>query len=142
MAQNALSVDRVVKVTVNLQPLAAARRNFGVLCIVGASDVIDHVERIRLNTGILWLLPTTRGAVSEYAAAELFFSQSPKPSILAIGRWVQGSEPGVPQGRPWLRYADLDASAWNTILNGSLRLCDQWRRGNRDRPGLLPGRPT
>lgn len=75
MAQNALSVDRVVKVTVNLQPLAAARRNFGVLCIVGASDVIDHVERIRLYTGISGIADDFGVQSPEYAAAELFFSQ-------------------------------------------------------------------
>ena len=33
----ALSVDRVVRVGINLQPMAAARRNFGTLLIIGAS---------------------------------------------------------------------------------------------------------
>lgn len=121
MAQNALSVDRVVKVTVNLQPLAAARRNFGVLCIVGASDVIDHVERIRLYTGISGIADDFGVQSPEYAAAELFFSQSPKPSILAIGKWVKTPSPAYLKGG-LVADADLDASAWNTILNGSLGL--------------------
>ena len=48
----ALSVDRVVRVGINLQPMAAARRNFGTLLIIGASGVIDMEERLRAYTGI------------------------------------------------------------------------------------------
>ena len=75
----ALSVDRVVKVTINLQPLAAGRRNFGVLLIVGASDVIDMEERIRAYTGIDGVAADFGVSTPEYKAAELFFSQSPRP---------------------------------------------------------------
>ena len=40
-------MDRVVRVTVNLQPTATPRRNFGVLLLVTAEDVIDQAERLR-----------------------------------------------------------------------------------------------
>ena len=45
----ALSVDRVVRVGINLQPMAAARRNFGTLLIIGASGVIDMEERTAIK---------------------------------------------------------------------------------------------
>ena len=82
----ALSVDRVVKVTINLQPLAAGRRNFGVLLIVGASDVIDMEERIRAYTGIDGVAADFGVSTPEYKAAELFFSQSPRRSGSEGGR--------------------------------------------------------
>lgn len=114
----ALSVDRIVKVTVNLQPLAAARRNFGVLCIAGPSDVIDPLERIRTYTGITGVAEDFGVNAPEYKAAELFFSQSPRPYILAIGRFVTANTPAYLKGGI-VADADLDASAWNTIADGS-----------------------
>lgn len=89
MATKALAVDRVVNVTINLQPLAASRRNFGVLLIAGSSDVISPAERIRTYTGIDGVAADFGISAPEYLAAELFFSQSPRPAILQIGRWVK-----------------------------------------------------
>lgn len=114
----ALSVDRIVKVTVNLQPLAASRRNFGVLCIAGPSDVIDPLERVRYYTGITGVAEDFGVEAPEYKAAELFFSQSPRPYNLAIGRFVTEPTPAYLKGGI-VSDADLDASAWNTITNGS-----------------------
>lgn len=119
MANKALSVSRVVKVAVNLQPLAAARRNFGILLLVGSSDVIAQDERIRSYTGIEGVAADFGLDAPEYAAAELFFSQTPRPSILQIGRWIKQAAPAV------LRGGILDsssASAWTRITDGSFTL--------------------
>ena len=89
MATKALAVDRVVNVTINLQSLAASRRNFGVLLIVGSSEVISASERIRSYTGIDGVAADFGVNAPEYLAAELFFSQSPRPAILQIGRWLK-----------------------------------------------------
>ena len=72
----ALSVDRVVRVGINLQPMAAARRNFGTLLIIGASGVIDMEERLRAYTGIDGVAADFGMDAPEYRAAELYFSQS------------------------------------------------------------------
>lgn len=114
----ALSVDRVVRVTVNLQPKAVPRRNFGVLCIAGSSDVIDPLERIRYYTGITGIAEDFGVTAPEYKAAELFFSQSPRPYILAVGRYVKEDSPAYLKGG-LVADADLDASNWNTITDGS-----------------------
>ena len=114
----ALSVDRVVRVTVNLQPKAVPRRNFGVLCIAGSSDVIDPLERIRYYTGITGIAEDFGVEAPEYKAAELFFSQSPRPYILAVGRFVKDNSPAYLKGS-LVQDADLDASNWNTVKDGS-----------------------
>ena len=114
----ALSVDRIVRVTVNLQPKAVPRRNFGVLCIAGSSNVIDPLERVRYYTGITGVAEDFGVDAPEYKAAELFFSQTPRPYILAIGRFVKEGSPAMLQGG-LVADADLDASNWNTITDGS-----------------------
>jgi hypothetical protein len=113
-----LSVDRVVRVSVNLQPKAVPRRNFGVLCIAGHTDVIDPLERVRYYTGITGVAEDFGIGAPEYKAAELFFSQSPRPYILAIGRWVKDDSPAMLIGG-LVADADLNAGAWNPIANGS-----------------------
>jgi hypothetical protein len=113
-----LSVDRVVRVSINLQPKAVPRRNFGVLCIAGSGDVIDPLERIRYYTGITGIAEDFGVDAPEYKAAELFFSQVPRPYILAIGRFVKEDSPAYLKGG-LVTEADLDAYSWNGITDGS-----------------------
>lgn len=113
-----LSVDRVVKVAVNLQPLAAGRRNFGVLCIAGDSAVIDGLERLRSYTSIEGVADYFGTTDPEYLAALLYFSQSPKPSILYIARWVREDSPGLLYGG----MATTTMETWTAITDGSMSL--------------------
>lgn len=116
-----LSVDRVVNVTINLQPLAASRRNFGVLLIVGPSDVIAAAERIRSYTDIDGVAADFGLTAPEYLAAELFFSQSPRPSLLQIGRWLKTATPAVLRGAV-LTAEEAALAQWTNIEDGSLTL--------------------
>ncbi|PXV60887.1 Protein of unknown function [Dyella jiangningensis] len=84
-----LSVSDVVNVTVNMSPLAAAVRNFGALLILGSSPVIDTADRIRQYSGIDGVAADFGNTAPEYLAASLFFSQSPQPSVLYVGRWAK-----------------------------------------------------
>lgn len=113
-----LSVDRVVKVAVNLQPLAAGRRNFGVLCIAGDSAVIDGLERLRSYTSIEGVADDFGTTDPEYLAALLYFSQSPKPSILYIARWVREDSSGLLYGG----MATTTMETWTAITDGSMSL--------------------
>lgn len=113
----ALSIDRVVRVAVNLQPLAASRRNFGVLLLVGASDAIDPVERIRTYTGIDGIAQDFGLDAPEYAAAELFFSQTPRPSIVQVGRWAKGPSPAILRGAI-VDGSSATAAGWTPITDG------------------------
>ena len=80
----ALSVSRLVNVTVNLSPIAAQRRGFGTLMIAGDSNVIDGLERYRSYTDIESVANDFGTSAPEYEAAVLYFGQSPKPKNLMI----------------------------------------------------------
>ena len=114
----ALSVDRVVRVGINLQPMAAARRNFGTLLIIGASGVIDMEERLRAYTGIDGVAADFGMDAPEYRAAELYFSQSPRPAQLCVGRWGKTPTPAILKGGI-LSDGEADASAWASVKDGS-----------------------
>lgn len=93
MAQG-LPVSNVVNVDVILSPAAAAGRNFGSLLILGTSTVIPVTERIRLYTSADDIGADFGDVSPEYAAAQVYFSQSPQPTQVYVGRWAKTLETG------------------------------------------------
>lgn len=93
-----LSVSDLVRVTVNLSPLAAAVRSFGVLLICGDSDVINPAERVRTYSTIDGVAADFGTTAPEYYAAAKYFGQTPKPSTLMIGRWLRTASSGFNLG--------------------------------------------
>ena len=88
MAQG-LPVSNVVNVDVIMSATAASGRNFGALLILGTSTVIPVSERVREYSAVEDI-GTDFGVDSpEYKAASIFFSQSPKPTLVYIGRWAK-----------------------------------------------------
>ena len=84
-----LPVSNVVNVDVIIGPRAATGRNFGSLLILGSSTVIPVSERIRLYSSPEDI-GTDFGVDSpEYEAATVYFSQSPKPQQVYVGRWAK-----------------------------------------------------
>lgn len=120
MAQG-LSVQRVVKVTVNMAPKAAGTRNFGALLIVGASPVIDVKERIRKYTGITGVIEDFGTKSPEYEAASLLFSQEPKPSVLYIGRWAKEASSGLINGGV-LSAEQQTMENFTTVTTGAFKI--------------------
>lgn len=116
-----LSVSRLVNVTINLSPLAAARRGFGTLNIVGDSNVIDVSERIRSYTALESVATDFGTSAPEYLAAALYFSQSPKPRLLNISRWARTATAGFIKGTV-LSTAEKLMSAWTVITNGGFKI--------------------
>ncbi len=115
-----LSISNVVNVQVNLSPLAAATRNFGAALIVGTSPVIDVSERIRTySSSELTDIATAFGSTSpEYLAAVAFFGQSPQPSSVQIGRWIQSAASGQLKGAI-LTTAQQQMSNFTSIASGA-----------------------
>ncbi|MBK4119147.1 DUF3383 domain-containing protein [Pluralibacter gergoviae] len=99
MAQG-LPVSNVVNVDVIMSPVAAQGRNFGALLILGTSTVIPLAERIREYSALEDIGEDFGVDSPEYAAATVFFSQSPKPTQVFIGRWAKtlaNAETGDPE---------------------------------------------
>ncbi len=113
----ALSVSDLVRVTINLSPLAAAPRSFGVLMIAGDSNVISGAERFRTYTTIDGVAADFGTSAPEYKAAALYFGQTPKPNTLMIGRWLRTATSGFNQGG-LLTAQQKTLSNWNTITSG------------------------
>jgi hypothetical protein len=117
----ALDVGRVVRVTVNLQPLAAARRSFGTLLILGDSDVIDQDERIRAYTSLDGVAADFGMTAPEYYAASLYYGQTPRPLNLMVGRWLSSALPAILKGGV-LSSAEKVISLWTAVTNGGFTL--------------------
>lgn len=110
-----LSVSRVSNVTVTLSAKAAQGRNFGSMLILGASTVIPISERIR-EYASADDVGTDFGITSEeYKAALIWFSQSPQPTMVYIGRWVEtlvAAETGAVETLPEAVNTLLGYNSW------------------------------
>jgi hypothetical protein len=116
-----LAVSRLIRVSVNLSPIAAPFANFDSLLIIGDSDVINVKDRIRSYGGLSAVATDFGTTAPEYLAAQLFFSQVPTPSQLYIGRWAQGATHGHLVGGP-LTVAQQALTNFNTIAVGGFKI--------------------
>ena len=116
-----LAVSGVVNVQVVMSPLAAATRDFGALLILGASSVIDTNERIRQYSSLDAVAADFGTAAPEYLAASLFFSQSPKPAILYVGRWAKAASSARLNGGA-LSTAQQAMSNFTSVTAGSMKI--------------------
>ncbi len=113
-----LSVSGVVRVSVNLSPLSASPRSFGILMIAGDSDVINGLERFRTYLNIEGVADDFGVDAPEYLAAAKYFGQTPKPSTLMIGRWIREASSGLNDGGI-LSPSEAALAAWTSISAGS-----------------------
>lgn len=116
-----LPVSRLIRVSVNLSPLAAARRSFGILMVAGDSDVIDPVERFREYTTIEAVALDFGTNAPEFFAAQLYFGQSPKPNTMYIGRYVRTATSAILKGGI-LTTAQQLISNFTSITNGGFKV--------------------
>ncbi|MCC8384967.1 DUF3383 domain-containing protein [Photorhabdus laumondii] len=116
-----LPVSNIVNVTINMAPRAAQSRNFGSLLIVGASSVIDTHERLRLYSDIDGVGADFGLSSPEYQAAALYYSQSPRPVDLYIGRWVREQSFAALRGAILTKQQQA-ISNFTTIKDGSFKL--------------------
>lgn len=116
-----LSVSRLVRVSVNLSPLSAARRGFGTLLVIGDSNVIDGLERIRSYSSIESVADDFGTTAPEYFAAALYFGQSPKPKTINIGRWIRTASSGILKCGI-LTTAEQALAEWTSITDGGFKV--------------------
>lgn len=119
MTAPTLPVSDVVNVKIEMSPTAAALRNFGACLIVGTSDVIDTQERIRAYSDITSIAQDFGVKSKEYLAAQAFFSQSPKPNAVQIGRWAKSATSGRLRGR-MLSTSEQDIDNFKNIGTGAI----------------------
>lgn len=116
-----LSIGDVVNVNVVMSPLASATRNFGALLVLGSSDVVDIGERIRQYSTADAIATDFGTTAPEYAAAALFFSQSPQPATIYIGRYAQTATHGLLVGST-LSAAQQALTNFTAVTTGALSI--------------------
>lgn len=110
-----LPLNRVANTTVTLSAKAAQGRNFGSMLVLGNATVIPISERLRAYSS-----PDDVGDdfgidSEEYQAAVIWFSQSPQPTLLYIGRWVDSltsAESGTTETLLEAVNALMDYNSW------------------------------
>lgn len=112
-----LSVSRLIRVAINLAPLAAQGANLNALLVMGSSDVIDVSERMRLYNDIASVGIDFGTSAPEYKAAALYFAQSPQPQALYVGRWAKTASAGLLRGGV-LSALEQTLATWTAITSG------------------------
>lgn len=118
---NALAINRLINVQVNLSPLAAQMQNISTLLVLGSSAIIDTVERFRSYTGLDGVAADFGTTAPEYYAANLWFQQAPQPVSLQIGRWAKTATAGVLRGAT-LSTAQQLIATWTAITTGAFKV--------------------
>lgn len=116
-----LSVSNIVRVSVNLSPLGAQVRSFGIAMIAGDSNVINGHERLRSYSGIDQVAADFGTTAPEYLAAAKFFGQSPEPAECMIGRWLRVATAGFLECGI-LTPTQQAIGNWNTISTGAFKV--------------------
>lgn len=115
-----LAISDVVNVQIVMSPKAAATRNFGALLVLGSSPVINVSEGLR---------PYAPGGVEgdfgtsspEYLACNYFFSQSPQPSIVYVGRWAKTATSAILNGAA-LSSAQQALANFTAVTAGGMKI--------------------
>jgi hypothetical protein len=117
-----LPISRIINVSVILTPAAAAAQSLSNLLVMGTSPVIDTTERYREYLTLAAVATDFGTAAEEYLAASKWFAQSPQPTSLLIGRFVNVASKGGLRGGT-LSAAQQLMATWNAVgALGSLKI--------------------
>jgi hypothetical protein len=85
---NTLPLSDIVNISVNVGPVSSIRSGFNLGLIIGKSTIIDAATRVKTYSKLLDMTADGwQGTEPEYLAAQMYFSQVPRPLKVAIGRW-------------------------------------------------------
>lgn len=112
-------VSKVVKVTILDSPTFPARKGFGILNIIGSSTKLPLGRRVSKYTTIDDVAKDFATTDEEYKAANIFFSQSPRPTDLVISRRLLAAAPGELLTGTGL---EQDINVWKAITTGAFKI--------------------
>lgn len=110
-----IPVSKVVKVSILSSPTFPARKGFGLLNIIGKSTRLPVGDRIRAYSDMASVAADFDSTDEEYLAAQVFFSQAPRPTELLISRRFDVAVSGELLGS--VNYEKTIAT-WQAIANG------------------------
>ena len=114
-----IPVSTVVNVTIGVAPTFPSRRGFGTLNIIGTSSVIGILERARVYASMDGVEADFPPTAEEYKAAQVYYSQNPRPVQLVISRRA-----GAAVGAELRGGANIEAlvANWKLITTGSVKV--------------------
>lgn len=124
MASNlrGLSISNIVDVSTIPPVVTGTRPDVRTLVMIGDSNVISGVERVRSYPPIISAVASDFGTNSpEYFGAVTYLSQVPTAPRLLIGRWINTPTNGFLTGGT-LTSAQQAMSNWTTITNGGFSI--------------------
>jgi hypothetical protein len=110
-----IEVNKVVNVTIASSQTFPARKGFGVLNIIGISSRLPVGNRSRVYGSMDGVAADFQSTDEEYKAAQVVFSQSPRPVSIMISRRFNAAVPGELLGS--VGY-DKDLAHYTAITNG------------------------
>lgn len=116
-----LPVSRLVQVSVSLAQAGAQGRNFNNPLMLGDSDVITGLQRMVDFSSSSEVAQAFGSSAPETLAAELYFSQNPKPQSLTIGRWLRTPTAGLLLGAI-LSASQSALGLFTSITSGGMSL--------------------
>lgn len=116
-----LPVSRVVDVSVTLTPQGAQAQSLSNMLVLGTSAVIDPVERYRSYASLTDVAADFGTVAQEYLAAQKWFAQTPQPTELLVGRWVNAPSSGGLRGAT-LSAAQQALSNFTAITTGAFKI--------------------
>jgi hypothetical protein len=114
-----IPVSKVVNVAIQASPTFPAAKGFGLLCIIGNSQSLPIGDRIRFYSRLTDVAVDFGSTTEEYKAAQVFFSQTPAPTELAIARRFDAAVPGELLGS---LSCSKNLADYTAIAAGSLTL--------------------
>jgi hypothetical protein len=121
-----LPVSRLINVSLSLSSAIAGFANLTSTTLLGETDEIDTTERIRAYSSLSAIGSAFGSTSPEYLAAQAYFSQSPPPAQVYLGRWAHSATAGrligIPltaQQQQMSNFNQITAGAFHIQFNGS-----------------------
>ena len=116
-----LPINGLVNVEIDLSVTSAQAQSLTNLLVLGPSDIIDTQQRIRTYNSLSQVVQDFGTTAPEYLSADAWFSQSPQPQQISIGRWAQTSTSARLVGAIVSNTNQL-ASTWASITSAGFAI--------------------
>lgn len=112
-----IPISQIVPVTLSISAMPQPTRNFGIVCLFGTSARLPSEDRIRSYADLTAVGVDFQTTDPEYLKAQVFFGQSPKPTILKIARRFPDGAAGHLNGGA---LVSADLTAINLVTAGGM----------------------
>lgn len=122
MVTEALSLDRIIRIRSTITPTQPLRTDFGRALLITSSTTIRPPNRTRVYSSLAGVAEDFDTTSTVYLDAQTYFSASPYPSNLVVGRWASVEEGAELVGAAPGTLAELQAVTAGTLIFGAVTI--------------------